>query len=361
MSTTQGMKPGGYYNLHSDAQRAAIDMFLPWLVESVSELPVVKGKGSESPLVILDVGSSQGRNAIHAMGRLVEAVRRHSNAPAWLFFSDLPTNDYNQVFANLFPGGTSAFAEPGVFAGAVAGSAYKPIVPAQTVHIATSFNMVGWYGSLPDARLPHFIQPNGPKHASNRASVSAAEKEPFRVQSEIDLRKFYHARAHELVPGGKLLLQVFGRNDEQSTSDGLYDVLSDALLATVDAGDLPAQYYENLIIPIYCRSAQELTSPLQNDPLLAKAFRIDKVDSREVSVPFNAERARTGDIAAWARRYTGFFRAVTETNVKLAMPDAVDVEQTAEKIYQRMERLLAADPARYEFHYISIATLLTRT
>ncbi len=332
MPTTQGMKPGGYYNAHSDAQRAAIDVFLPWLVESVSELPVAKG--SESPLVILDIGSSQGANAIHAMHRLVEAVRRHTNAPAWLFFSDLPTNDYNQVFANLFRDGTAAFAEPDVFTGAVAGSAYKPIVPAHTVHIATSFNMVGWYDSLPDDRLPHYIQPNGPKHPSNRASVSDAEREPFRVQSDIDLRKFYQAQAQELVPGGKLLLQVFGRSDLHSTTDGLYDVLSDALLATVDSGDLPAKYYDDLIIPIYCRSARELTSPLQSDPLLAQAFRIDKVDTREVSVPFNVERARTGDIAAWARSYTRFFRAVTETNVKLAMPASVDVEQTAEKIYR---------------------------
>ena len=191
--------------------------------------------------------------------------------------------------------------------------------------------------------------------------MSAAEREPFRVQAEIDLRNFYQAQAQELVKGGKLLLQVFGRNDQHSTTDGLYDALSDALLATIDNGDLPAQYYEDLIIPIYCRSAPELISPFESDARLAKAFRIDQVDAREVSVPFNVERARTRDIAAWARRYTGFFRAVSETNVKLAMPSTVDVEDTADKIYAHMERLLAANPARYEFHYISIAIMLTRT
>ena len=79
MPTTKGMKPGGFYNAHSDAQRAAIDAFLPWLVETVAELPV--SKGSDSPLVMLDIGSSQGSNAIHVTHRLVEAVRRHTRRP----------------------------------------------------------------------------------------------------------------------------------------------------------------------------------------------------------------------------------------------------------------------------------------
>jgi hypothetical protein len=247
-----------------------------------------------------------------------------------------------------------------VFPAAIAASAYNPVVPPRSLHVATSFNMIGWLDSLPDAPLPRFIQPNGPREASERVSVSEAESKPFRVQADADLRNFYRRRAEELLPGGKLLLQVFGRNDAHSTSHGIYDVLSDALLGLIDDSELPREFYEKLVIPVYCRTAHELTSALESDIDLAKAFRVEKVDACEVSVPFNEVLAQTGDVQAWARSYTGFLRAITEPVLSRELPETIAVSQTVEKIYRRIERLLVANPSHYELHYISVATLLTR-
>lgn len=358
MPTTSGMKQGGYYDIHSDSQRRGIDACLPWLVDAVAELPIPPADGP--PMVLLDLGSSQGRNALYAMRRLVEAVRRRTAAPAWVLFSDLPSNDFNQLFANLFPQGRPAFSEPGIFPAAVAGDAYAPIVPPRSLHVATSFNMIGWLGAKPDARLPRFIGPMGPSAPSDRASVSEAEREPFRLQAAADLRAFYRARAQELVPDGKLLLQVFGRDDVRSTSDGIYDVLNDALLSLVDDGTLPGSFYEELVFPVYFRTIRELTAPFEVDADIAGAFRLDKAEVREVGVPFNEERERTGDIAAWAGRYTGFLRAVSESVLAAAIPEAAAASGIVDEVYRRIEQLLIRDPARYEFRYISVATLLTR-
>jgi hypothetical protein len=33
MASTTGMKPGGYYDTHSESPRPAMDSFLPWLLE----------------------------------------------------------------------------------------------------------------------------------------------------------------------------------------------------------------------------------------------------------------------------------------------------------------------------------------
>ena len=126
---------------------------------------------------------------------------------------------------------------------------------------------------------------------SDRAFVTQAENEPFRQQADADLRNFYHSRAQELVPGGKLLVQVFGRNDRYSTTDGLYDVMSDALLGLIDAGELPPRIYEDLIVPVYFRTVQELLAPIQGDEMLARAFRVDTVEDCDVNVPFNEELA----------------------------------------------------------------------
>jgi hypothetical protein len=358
MPSTSGMKRGGYYDSHSDAQRAAMDAFLPWLVEAVTDLPI--GPTSESPLTLLDLGSSHGGNAIHAMRLLVKAIRQRTAAPAWVFFNDLPTNDFNQLFLNLFPRGSPALTEEGVFAAAVAGSAFKRLMPARSLHITTTFNMLGWLDARPDARLPRYIQPMGPRAPSARVSVTEAEREPFRQQAVADVRGFYQARAEELVPGGKLLVQVFGRNDVHSTSDGIYDVLSDALLDIIDDGDLPPHVYENLDLPVYFRSLQELIAPIDKDGNLAGLFRIEQADTREIGVPFNEERAQTGDIEAWARNYTGFLRAFSESVVADAIPRTLAVAEIVDKVYRRIERLLIQDPGRYEFHYISLGVLLTR-
>ena len=55
--------------------------------------------------------------------------------------------------------------------------------------------------------------------------------------------QFYRARAAELKPGGKLLVQVFGRNDEYDTANGIVDGLSDAMLDMVTDGRLKRDVY----------------------------------------------------------------------------------------------------------------------
>jgi hypothetical protein len=360
MPSTSGMKPGGFYDSHSDSQGAAIDVYLPWLIEALGELPVpVAGR---PPLTLLDLGSSQGKNAIRAMRQLIAAIRRRTDAPAWVLFSDLPTNDFNRLFANLHAAGAPWPGASGVFAAAVAGSAYGPVVPPASLHIATTFNMVGWLDELPAARLPRYILAMGPSARGDRSAVSPTEREPFRLQAAADLRRFYRARAGELVPGGKLLMQVFGRDEagDRSASDGLYDVLSDALLDLVHDGGLPGQVYEDLVLPMYFRTAGELVEPIASDPGLAAAFRIDRVETGEVLVPFNEELARTGDIAEWARRFTGFLRAFSEPVLAASIPANLAVDEILANVYRRVEARLAEDPDRYEFRFISVGALLTR-
>ena len=137
-------------------------------------------------------------------------------------------------------------------------------------------------------------------------------------------------------------------------------MLSDAVLDCVEEGILPHEVYEKLIFPIYFRNVEELVAPIQKDDRLAKAFRVEKAESREVSVPFNVTLADTGDKVTWARSYTGFLRAFTDAILASALPDNLPRDDTLDKIYQQVEQRLTSDPACYEFHYISVAALLTR-
>ena len=360
MPTTTGMKGGGYYDAHSKEQRAALDAFLPWIEEAIADLPILSDR--QELLGILDIGSSEGANAIYVMNRLINKLRCKSNLPIWVFFNDLPTNDFNHLFANLFPDGKAALSGANIFPSAIGGTAFNSLVPPQSLQIATTFNTIGFLEKKPDAILPHYILPMGPGPLAPREGVSVTESEraPFRIQAANDLYHFYSARAEELVNGGKLLVQVFGRDERFSTSYGIYDVLSDSVLDCVEGGTLPHEVYEELVFPIYFRTLEELLAALDTDERLAKSFRIDKAETREVAVPFNVALADTGDIATWAFSYTGFLRAFTEAILASALPGDLPRSDTLDKIYQQVEHRLAAEPARYEFHYISIAALLTR-
>jgi len=360
MPTTTGMKGGGYYNSNSKEQRSALESFLPWLEEAIADLPTPAAH--QESWKVLDIGSSEGGNAIYAMNRLTSALRRHSDLPVWALFDDLPTNDFNQLFANLCPPDESAFSETDIFPATIGGSAFGRLVPPRSLHLATTFNAIGFFETKPNAKLPRFIlamQPN--PHASREGiSVTESELKPFRDQAHQDLTRFYAARAEELASGGKLLVQVFGRNETHSTGHGICDVLNDALLDFVEAKMLPRSFYEEFIFPAYYRSLEELIAPIQENDQLASAFRIEQAETRDVPVPFNDALAQTGDHGAWAHSYTGFLRAFTEPVIALTIPDELPQENTIDKIYERVERLLLDHPDRYEFHFISIATLLTR-
>lgn len=358
MPTTTGMKGGGYYDANSKEQRSALNSFLPWLEEAIADLP----SPTQGSWHALDIGSSEGANAIFAMNRLVSALRRHSDLPVWAFFDDLPTNDFNQLFSNLFPKDEPAFPEPNVFPAAVGGSAFGQLVPPRSLHLATTFNAIGFFETKPAARLPNFILAMQPSALNSREGVSVKENElkPFQEQAHRDLCHFYAARKEELVSGGKLLVQVFGRNETRSTGHGICDVLSDALLDFVEADMLPRSFYEEFVFPAYYRSIEELIAPLQEETELASAFRIEQAEWLDVPVPFNDALAQTGDQCAWAHSYTNFLRAFTEPVVAIALPHDLPQKDTVDKIYQRVERLLLDHPARYEFHFISIAALITR-
>lgn len=360
MTTTTGMIGGGFYDAHSAPQRTAMQVPLAWLEAALADLP--KPHAHSGAYTFLDAGSSEGANAIHAARRLLGKLRQGTTAPVEFYFDDVPTNDFNRLFANLYPDGGAAFADENVFTAAIGGSAFGRLLPPHHLHAATTFNAIGFLDRLPGTPLPGYVVADHPGAAAPRNGVGVTRQElaPFIHQAAEDLRHFYLARAAELLPGGKLLVQIFGRNGQYSTSQGIYDVLSDALLDAVAAGELPAHFYRDLIFPITCRTVEDLIAPLENDAGLAASYRVEESGSAEIPVPFNQELERNRDVAAWANAYTAFLRAFTEAIIAARLPPDMDATTTCEHLYQRVEQRLAAEPDRYPFHYISIAALLTR-
>src|SRR5262249_45567204 len=218
MPATTGMKGAGYYDRHSGAQLSSIRALQDWVEAAVADLPL---PAPAQPVTVLDLGSSEGGNAIRLLGAVVEGLRRRTAQPVQTIYSDLASNNFNQLFANLEEGRRAGRLAAGVYPAAVGGSFYGPLLPPGTVHLATSFNAIQWLDQLPPVPLPDGVAYRRPHPPRPGLAVSPEATSAFRRQAEQDLARFLECRAQELVPGGKLLLASPGDTDQARVSDGL--------------------------------------------------------------------------------------------------------------------------------------------
>jgi hypothetical protein len=352
------MKGAGYYNRHSGAQLTSIQALQDWIDEAAAELPLPP---PAEPVTVLDLGSSEGRNAIQVMETIVAGLRQRTDQPVRTIYSDLASNDFNQLFASLEKAQRAGQFPTGVYPSAVGGSFYGPLLPPGTVHLATSFNSIQWLDQLPAVTLPSFVAYRRPLPPRPGLLMPPEVTAAFRRQAEQDLLRFLTCRARELVPGGKLLLSSPGDSDQACVADGLADVLNDACLDLVAAGRLKREEYERFTFPSYFRTVAELLSPVEQEGSPVRgAFTVDRAETLEVPTPFSVEFRRSGDAVAYARAYTGFVRAVSEPVVRAAFGRTEPDAATVESLYERVQARLQAEPERYFFRYILVAALLTR-
>ena len=68
MPATTGMKCAGYYDQHSTAQMSSIQSLADWVEDAVANVAL---PAAAQPVNVLDLGSSEGGNAIRLMRRIV--------------------------------------------------------------------------------------------------------------------------------------------------------------------------------------------------------------------------------------------------------------------------------------------------
>lgn len=356
-STTSGMVGGGFYNANSSPQWKAIEAVFPFLDQAASDLPI----NATGPLCLADFGCSEGRNSIAVMQRALSTLLPRTDRTVQTIHSDLPTNDFSKLFLNLRPGEQTAFGSDRVFSAAVGGSMYDQLLPNGSLHMATTFNAIGFLSRRPVETLPGYIFPNGPSRERSNGFVSEDDSRAFADQAKQDVGTFLQMRARELVPGGKLLVQVFGANETASTCNGIYDLLNDAVLDQVELGKISRETYDRYYQPVYMRTLAELTAPVTDAAYGARGlFEIEQTRSYEIAVPFNERFQSDGDLERYATDYVNFFRAFTQAVLLNALPETPDRSILVNCIYDKAIDLLKAHPERYPFRYIAIAMLLTR-
>jgi hypothetical protein len=358
MPATTGMKGAGYYDQHSTAQQASLQLVIDWIEDAIRSLPLPP---VPQAMTFLDLGSSEGRNALRAMSAVVDAVlRRRGEQIIQTIYSDLPGNNFNRLFVNLDEARNTGQIPSCVYPSAVAGSFYDSLVPPNSVHFAMAFNAILWLDRLPKSPIPDFVVYRRPHPPLPGLQVSPETAAAFSQKAGQDLVRFLEKRAQELVKGGKLLLVTPGDTEAQRIADGLYDALNDACLDLIAAGRLQRERYERFTMPIYFRTLAEMLAPLERESSPIKGnFTVDRAETLEVPTPFFIAFDQSRDAAKLAEDYTGFLRAFSEPVARSALSGNESDVGIIEELYARIRQRIQSDPERYRFRYFVAATLFT--
>ncbi len=361
MTTTEGMKGGGYYDEHSEYQQRTAQTAAALIEESVRAVPAL---AAGATFVIVDYGSSTGKNAIASVRAAVAAVRdRERDRPVAAVHNDLPTNDWNELFANLAARPDSYLELGGrpVLPLASAISFYEPAVPAGAAHLGVSFSAAHWLCTQPGVDVRdafYFCEASG----EARAALSA--------QADADWTTFLAARAADLAPGGRLLVQMVG-TDVQSpsgepavTARKLMRAMTEVAREMVDAGVLDRPAFERYLLPVYARTPDEARKPLEQPGPLADAFDVEVARTDPVSNPYLDQWRRDRDAAAYGRSYAAFVRGFTESSLRANLFEpgghGGNAGALLDDYFSRLEHRFAADPEADAFEDWTLTVVLTR-
>lgn len=341
---TEGMTGGGDYDDHSEYQRRTAGSAAGLIEDCAGSVPAPPPGGT---FVVADYGCATGRNSAVSVGTAIAAVRaRRPGQAVAVIHNDLPTNDWNELFANVASSPALALAS--------AGSFFAPAAPASSVHLGLSFAAAHWLREQPDVVVPegfYFCEAVGVA----RAALAA--------RAEADWTAFLAARAADLAPGGRLLVSMVGSDpdfgEDGVTARRLMRAMAEVAREMVEAGSLGAEAVDRYVLPVYARTPAEALAPLRRGSSLSEAFDVVLCGTEAVPNPYLDGWRADGDAAAYARSYAAFVRAFTESSLREHLfADAP--ARSLDDYFARLEARFASDPERDRFEDWTLTVVLAR-
>lgn len=338
------MEGHGFYNRNSSVQAAGIRRMLPLWAQIAGAVEV----GAELA-VIVDYGSSQGRNSMAPMRVAVEAVRAGAgpDKPVQVIHTDLPSNDFASLFRALDEDPDSYLAgHAGVFAAAVGRSYFEPILPPGQVHLGWNSWTLHWL-----SRNPGYV----PDHLLARLSAIPAVRAAAGAQAADDWRRFLTARACELRPGGKVLSLIVVAG-EGASSDWLWTQLWAAVVELGRAGLLSPDEQLRITMPTHQRTVAEIEAPFAGDGRFA-GLRLEHVELAQVPDPFWEVYRNTGEAGAFGRSWADMGRAVFGPSILAAI--GRDRGSLIDRLFAEFAARIGAAPQPTRFHLAAVVLAQT--
>jgi hypothetical protein len=329
----------GFYDAHSLAQRSAGALGIPLLERAVEGLP-----GPDeltTPLVMADLGAAGGRNELAPINLAIERLRARGVGPISVVHTDIPSNDFTTLFANLRDNAETYLRAPDVYAFAAGRSFFEQIFPPDSVTLGWCAIAVHWLSSVP-------MPIDGHVYCSFATGPS---RDAFATQSAADWSAFLAARAAELRPRGQIVV-VGGaaRDDGSSGAEALMGALDTAIRGAVERRLVSPEEYAAMTIPTWNRTLSEFEAPFAGDGV-GREVGLALLEHSLAELPDQYLPAfhETSDAEAYARSTTAFLRAFTEPSIFGTLERSVEERaEIADAVYEGVRLTLEADPDAFE-------------
>lgn len=356
------MKSGGYYSARTKGAKDVIDNAAPLVMDALAAMDIADE--SSRPFAIADFGAADGGTSLEMMGRAVGAVRaRAPGRTVTLTYTDLPGNDFSQVFRNTQGlGGAGDFLtrydDLHVFASAT--SFHRRIFPDASLDFGFSATAMHWCSETAGQISDHV-------HA---VGATGAERDAFTAVGMRDWETILTHRAAELAPGGRLVLVNFGIDEQgrylgHTTGIDMFDTFNALWRQLVDDGIITEAEYRNTNFPQFYKTVEQFRAPFDDATGAARAagLTLDHVETRVVPCPYKATFLETGDATAFAPELIGTLRSWSEivffNGLDPARPEP-DRRAIVERFYGSYEDLVRQDPAQHAMDYVHIYMVVSK-
>jgi SAM dependent carboxyl methyltransferase len=338
------MAPGGVYDQHSDYQLRGALTDLDLVGDVAAEIVPDPERGS---VVIVDYGCAQGRVTNALLHVAVERLRdRDADVPINVYHNDLLGNDWATLLERL-EGDDSYLRIPGgpITPLISATSFYEPVTPRHLVDLGISFAAAQWLASP---------GPGGTGTALYFDQLEGAAAEEMAAQADADWARFLELRADELAPGGRLIVNMMGiPAGGIAAGHDLWEHVRAICADMIDEGRLDKTRVDGYVLPVYERTAEEVRRPFEE--AIGQRLSLGDLEIRAVPNPVRERYRHDGDAGAFARDFTGFFRAWSEPSLEEAlMPDG-----GIDELYRRLERRLEEDAEEFSFEIHAVTSVMT--
>ncbi|CAN1308472.1 Salicylate carboxymethyltransferase [Linum perenne] len=263
------------YATNSLLQQKVISMTRPITEDAITKLVSTFPNGETATLAIAELGCASGPNTFLAVSDLIKAVLKLTAPPRefHVLLNDLPSNDFNTIFTSLHHDDQDQLLM--LFNG-VPGSFYGRLFPAESLHFAHSSYSLHWL-----SRVPPGLEGNGGSISISSCS-SMSVFEAYYGQFRKDFSSFLRCRAVEMVTGGRMVLTLLGRRNEDGCGNDCYyiwELMSTALNQMAHEGFISKERLDSFNIPFYMPSPKEIEAEVQKQ----RSFTIDRIEVTEVS------------------------------------------------------------------------------
>ncbi len=347
------MKGAGYYSLATTGAKIVIDRAATLVLQALDAMDI---PDDGTPFAMADMGCADGGTSIDMIGRALHHVRAKApSRPLTMTYTDLPRNDFSQVFQIVHGQTDIATYAPdmeNLYVFASGTSFHQRIFPANTLNLGFS------------ATASHYIseRPGPITNHVHMVGAEGAERDAYVEQGRADWMRILGNRAAELVSGGRLILVNFCRDEEGrylGGTDGvdMFDTFDRLWRALAEDGTITMAEYEATVFPQYYRDVEECSAPLidPNNPVYQAGLRLDHIETRVIDCPYRLDYEEHGDAAKFAKEYIPTLRSWSESVFFAGLSTDRPLEERAkiiDRFYNSYETFVRECPEGQGMDYV---------